>query len=466
MRFALSRAVALCQSRRLRNAASSAPLPSAVVLGLAVVAPFVLARIGRALGDELVVSVTSREIANALVLGPCLAAAAAGAAIAVSLPTKSALGQQVAAGPFGPRSALIASLPLPAALAAFVVLPSLLSLSVTMAASFPGGWPSGLALVAAILSAVPAGAVALEAVQIAVRGPRRRLSAVGLGVGAWLLVGGIAGAVSLGPFAPAARAMRSTGSAWAALVTSGATTIVLAAAWIELASERREPCARATRRRHLDVVWRCPLPAGAIALVWRRTDVRRGAAASACFGVAGAVAAVAAGATPPGPFLLATTTTLLGALVAALAGWGGLVSGIWLWRGAPRGRRTIATTTWLAGLVAVATPVALVGAIAGVWSGVDAQTVGAVAVLSVTGVAIATVAGSVVPWRRDGLGDQVSSLSAFAAAAVGISLAVGFVAPRLAAAGVPDPATAVVLCCLLSGLAVGMLAQRLEREGR
>ena len=193
----------------------------------------------------------------------------------------------IAAGPFDPRSALIASLLLPAVLATLVVVPSLLSLSVTITDSFPGGWPSGLALVAAILSAVPPVLSPSKECRSRCVGHGAASRQFGVGIAAWLLVGGIAGSISLGPLGPAARAMRSTGSVWAALVVSGATTIVLAVAWIVLAAERREPRSRATRRRHLDVVWRRPLPAGATALVWRRADVRRGAAASACFGVGG-----------------------------------------------------------------------------------------------------------------------------------------------------------------------------------
>ncbi len=249
-------------------------------------------------------------------------------------------------------------------------------------------------------------------------------------------------------------------------MVSVTTTTVLVGAWIELAAQRREPRSRAARLRHLDVVWRRPLLAAAMALVWRRADVRRAAAASLFFGLTGAGAAFASGAAPPGPFLLSTSTTLLCSLVAALVGWGGLVPGLWLWRGAPGRRRTIAMTTWLAGLVGVAAPVAIVGAISDAWSGVDAQTVGVVAVLAVSGSAVATLAGSLVPWRRDGLGDQFGSLSAFAALAVGTSLAVGVVAPRLDSAGVPDPATAVVLCTLLSGLAVAGLVYCVEGEER
>ena len=466
MRFALSRAVVRCQVRRLRTTAGSAPLPTAVVIVLVTVAPLALARVGRALGEELAAGVPFREISIALVAGPCLAAGAAGAVIAASFPMRAALGPQVAAGPFGTRSALAASLPLPATVAALVFLPSLLSLSLSIAASFPGGQLAGLALAAAIVSALPSGAVAFEGVQIALRGPHLRLLLVGACGVAWLLVGAVATVTPLGPLAPAALAITGTESAWPALVVSAVTTIAFGTAWIGLAAERRDQRGRPCGRRHLGVVWRRPIPAAVAGLVWRRADVRRGALAAALLGVAGAVATAGSRAAPPGPFLLATTTCLLGSLVAALAGWGMLVPGVWLWRSAPQDPLVVARITWLVGLVGVAAPVALVGTFVAAWSDIDAQAAGVVTVLTVAAAATATFAGTLVPWHGDGLADQVSSLSAFAAVAVATSLGVGVAAPRLAAAGVPDPATAMLLCALASGLAVLALARRLERDRR
>ncbi len=466
MRFALSRAVARCQARRLRGAVANAPLPTILVLCAVAIAPFLLARVGRALGEELAASITSPEVARALVLGPCLAGAATGALIAVSVPIGSGLGQQLWAGPVDPRVALLSSLMLPTAFAALIVLPSLASFSVGAAAAFPGGWLSGVALVTATLCAVPGGAVVAEGVQRAIRGPLLRRVAVGLGLATWLLIGRVTGAGVLGPLAPTAGALRGTGSVWAALAASGITTIVLAGAWIQLAGERREPRPRSARVRHAELLWRMPVSAGATALVWRRVDVRRSAGAAACLGMTAVVAAVAADSPAPGPFLLATTTTLLGSLVAALVGWGGLAPGLWLWRSAARGRRAIAATTWFAGLAGVATPVALVAALAAVSSGFDVRSAGVVAVLVAIGAGAATIAGSLVPWKGESLGDQIGALSAFAVVAVGTSLAVGVVAPRLAARGTPDALIAVMLCGIASGLAVAFLAYRVERVVR
>ncbi len=466
MRFALSRSLARCQARRLRGAAANAPLPSVVLLCAVATAPFVLARAGRAMGEELSASITSPEVANALVLGPCLAGAAAGALIAVSVPIGFGLGQQLTAGPVDPRVALLSSLMLPAVLATVVILPSLVSFAVPTAGAFPGGRASGIALVVAMLCAVPAGAVAAEGVRTAIGGSARRRLTVVLAASTWLLVGRVEGAEVLGPLALAAGALRGTRSVWTALVVSGVATIVLAGGWIQLAGEPREPRAHSRRVRHVDVLWRRPVFAGAMAIVWRRVDVRRSVAASACLGTAAVVVAFAADAAPPGPFLLATTTTLLGSLVAALVGWGGVRPGLWLWHGGPRARRSCAASTWLAGLLGVATPVGFVAAFAAVWSGADLQSVGVVTVLVTTGTGAATIAGSLVPWDGEGLGDQIGALSAFAAVAIGASLAVGLVAPWLTAAGLPDPVIAGSLCWIASGLAVATLSYRIERGAR
>ena len=101
-------------------------------------------------------------VSAAIVLGPTLAAAVAGAALAVSLPGVSALGRQIAAGPCSRRVAVMAGLVVPGAVGAVTVLPSLLAACVTIARELPGGPVAGVALAAAIVAAVPAGAVAAE----------------------------------------------------------------------------------------------------------------------------------------------------------------------------------------------------------------------------------------------------------------------------------------------------------------
>ena len=139
MRSPLCDAVARCHLRRLRRAVAVAPLPAAVGATLVVLAPLALARVGRAVGAELAGAAGSAGVAEALVLGPMLAAAAAGTALAVSYPGRSALGQQLAAGPGGETVAVLACLLVPALVGAVAVLPSLVALCVALAVELPGG---------------------------------------------------------------------------------------------------------------------------------------------------------------------------------------------------------------------------------------------------------------------------------------------------------------------------------------
>ena len=92
-------------------------------------------------------------------LGPLLAASVAGAALALSLPERSAFGQQLAAGPFGDLAVVCASLLVPALVAAFTVVPSLVAVCVGLALELPGGPSSGVALAIATIAGIPAGAV-------------------------------------------------------------------------------------------------------------------------------------------------------------------------------------------------------------------------------------------------------------------------------------------------------------------
>jgi len=466
MRFVLCRSVARCQARRLVAAVGSAPLPAAILVALVAGAPLALARVGAMLGNELAPAATTSGVATALVLGPCLAAAAAGAVIAASLPTRAGLGQQIAAGPFGDRSAVVAPLVLPAFLATFVVLPSLVALTVSLAGPLPGGHTAGLALSIAVLAAVPVGAIAAEGAQIAVRGRRRRLLAFGLGAGAWLGAGVAMRMAPLGPLAPVGLALRGVVSPWVALAAVWVVALGLGGTWIGVANRRPEPRLRATRRRHFEAAWRFPVSAAALSLVARRTDVRRASVAALGFGLTGATVAVVAGSPSPGPFLLATTTTLLGSLVASLALFGILVSGSWIWLAAPTGLRSLVATAWLVGLAAAAIPVGVVGVVAAIASGVDASMVGVVSVLVVMGAAVATITGSLVPWQGDGIGDQLSAVAAFMAVALATSLTIGLVAPRLKTVGLPDPGIAFLLCVAFSLLANAVLARRLEGGSR
>src|SRR5690349_1645537 len=115
MRSPLSEAIARCHLRRLRSTAAAAPLPAAVILLVLVAAPFALFRLGGVVGAEVADGIESAGVAEGLVLGPVLAAAVAGVAMAVAAPTRSALGDLVAAGPSGAAACLVALLLVPAA---------------------------------------------------------------------------------------------------------------------------------------------------------------------------------------------------------------------------------------------------------------------------------------------------------------------------------------------------------------
>ena len=184
------------------------------------------------------------------------------------------------------------------------------------------------------------------------------------------------------------------------------------------------------------------------------------------FGLAGTVLTAAAGAPPPSPFLIGTTTALLGALLCPLVIGGVLADGRWLWRGAPVADRVIATTAGLVGCVGAVVPVAVVGGGAIVISGADARTAGVLASLVIVGSALALMAGSLVPLRGTGAGDQLTTFAAFAALAVAASLVTGLTAPRLVALGVPDPLVVVLIASLAAGSGLAALRVRLGTVGR
>jgi hypothetical protein len=464
MHSTLCEAVGRCHLRRLRGVAAAAPLPAVIVALVVVAAPVVLFRLGGAVGDEVADSIDTAGVSNALVLGPLLAAAVAGAALAVAAPSRSALGFQVAAGPPGAAIAVVALTLVPAAAGSIVVVPSLIALCAGLARALPGGAAGGVALAAATLAAVPAGAVVAEGGLAAGRRHRRRAVAVGAGGLGWLVVGLAFGAGPLGPLAFVPPALRGAGSPWLALGVSSGVGIGLSAAWVPLAATRAEPRsrrrgARRSGRRRL------PAPIAAAVLLARRTDLRLATLGAALFGLAGSALAAATAAPPPASFLLGTTTALLGSLLCPLVVGGVLDGGRWLWRGAPVPSGAVGRSFALASILAAALPVAAVGSVAAIASGAGAGIVGIVAALVVAGSCVALLAGALLPWRGTGAGDQMTTIAAFAAIAIAASLAVGLVAPRLVSLGVPDAVVAVAICVLFLAAALAALDRRLEAGG-
>lgn len=453
----LSRAVARCHARRWRETAASAPLWAAAVSVLVALAPFALHRAGRTVGDALAGAARVGGVAEALVLGPALAAAVAGAAVAVSLPGRSALGQQIAAGPCDELAAIVSGLLVPALVVAVAVLPSLVVVCLTVAAELPGGRIAGLALVCATIAALAAGAVLAEGGLAAARGRPRRAFAIAGGAAAWAILGaasGASGAVPLGPLAPVGAALRGSGSAWLALAGAFASAIALALAWVALAATRPERRGRSARRRRSLVRGnRWPVPAAVAVLLSRRDDVRRATAGALVFGAAGTAVAAAAATPGPASFLLATTTALLGSVVWSLTLGGVMLRGRWLWAVAPTDRRVIAAAACGVGLAGSAIPVAVVGVGTASATGASWGSVGVVAAFVIVGSASALLAGALVPWSDEGVGDQMETFAALAAVVIALSLAIGLAAPRLVALGLPNVGVAAILCAASIGIA-------------
>jgi hypothetical protein len=111
-------------------------------------------------------------------------------------------------------------------------------------------------------------------------------------------------------------------------------------------------------------------------------------------------------------------------------------------------------------LAAVLAPVVLSAAIV---SSAVAATLPQLAVVAVIAAAAALVAGVVVPWRGEGIGDQLASFGAFAGCAAAVSAGTGLAGPRLVAAGLPVGVVAAALGCAALAAAVCALAYEIER---
>jgi hypothetical protein len=326
---------------------------------------------------------------------------------------------------------------------------------------------AGLALAVSVTAAVPLGAIVAEAAISAGRGRRRRAAAILLATAAWVVAGTALGAGLLGPLALVPRALRGEALGWLALVVALVALSLAAASWVGLAARRppARPRSEGVRLRRTRPR-RVRLTTGLSLLLARRGDVRLATVGSVAFGLAGTMLAAAAGAPPPSPFLLGTTTALLGALLCPLVAGGVLADGRWLWRSAPAADRSVARTAGLVGCLGAAVPVAVVGGGAMVVSGADRRTAGVVASLVIVGSALALLAGALVPLRGAGAGDQLTTFAAFAALAVAASLVTGLTAPRLVALGVPDPLVVVLASSLSLGCGLAALRIRLGTSGR
>ena len=139
MHFVLCRAVARCQGRRLLRVAAAAPLPAAIVV--------VPRRRRTARSRSRRASARRRARARASTrpgsrrarARPVPRGGGSGRRACLLGPTRAGLGQQIAAGPSGDRSAIVRRSCSRRSSRRSFVLPSLAALTVSLAGSFPGG---------------------------------------------------------------------------------------------------------------------------------------------------------------------------------------------------------------------------------------------------------------------------------------------------------------------------------------
>ena len=337
-----------------------------------VVAPVALGRVGAAVGRGLAPSLETSDVAAALVLGPALAAAGAGASAAAFVPGRAVLGPQLAAGPVGAFVAATAGLLVPSFACGVVVLPSLLALCVSLTGAGMGGAPAGTALAGAVVAAFAVGGLVSESVLAAARGSRGPVLCVAGGIGVWVIGGAALGDVVLGPLAPTAGALQGADPWWAALLRRRRP-----GRWHSLAGRHSSSFAlaatrgRARRRRARVPRGRLAIPVAVANLGLRRPDVCLATVAGIGFGGAGVALATTAAAPAPTPLLLGTTSALFASILCPLVICGLLLEGRWLWLGGTPGGRAVGRAGGLVGLAGAAAPVAVVGAAAMSVSGGD-----------------------------------------------------------------------------------------------
>ena len=133
--------------------------------------------------------------------------------------------------------------------------------------------------------------------------------------------------------------------------------------------------------------------------------------------------------------------------------------------GGARDRRVIGPAACLIGLIGSAIPVVIVGVGALITAGAARNTVGVVASIVIVGSAMALVAGALVPWSSEGVGEQLTTFAVLAALAIAVSVTIGLVAPRLVARGLPDAVVVFLVCVASVGAALHAFGCRLRVAG-
>jgi hypothetical protein len=450
--------------------ARALPRPAPLALAAAVAAaPPLLWRVGSATGEAAGPALGNEAAARALVFGTSLAAAVGGVVVALAAPRLSALGPQLAAVPVGQRAASLALVAIPAVIVGGAATPGMLALLVPIGAAGPAGVPGGLVLAASGLAGAVVGAAAAETARAARARSPLALAAAAVVAVPWLVTRSWPGLGRGGLADLPALAVAGRETTPAALAVTIGTAVLGAIAWLVAAGvPPRHACRRRARERSGLLL---PRRAGACAfeaarrVLWRRGEMRA-AAAGLALGLAGAVAGLLLDAPPALVLAQAAAAPILAGALAPVAAAGLARRGGHVWSIAPAGTWRPAVAWSAAALLLHALLVAVVvGACVPLAGARAGDAAGALQGATLAGTA-GLLAGAVVPWQGDRLGDQLVSLAAFGCAAVLAGGLVAAAASPLGAAGLPPVAAAVATTAALAAGGATGLRCRLDGAAR
>ena len=287
----------------------------------------------QSLGAEVAESIATPGVSEGLVLGPLLAAAVAGATLAVAAPARSTLGNQIAAGPAGAVVAVIALVLVPVIAGSVIVVPSLVAVCVGLAGALSVGMAPGSR--SRRRHSLP--------FRPAPSSPKARSEPVGGSTAArWLFWLGRWAGLPWGSLSelPRSGRLRSCRQRFAVQAPPGSLSpcrVPSGRARCRLGRTCRHPGRAAVAKASGRPPGSTPPAAADCGSRAARAegDLRLATLGATVFGLAGAALAAATDAPPPAPFLLGTTTALLGSLLCPLVVGGALDDGRWLWRSAP-----------------------------------------------------------------------------------------------------------------------------------
>lgn len=452
MRLPLARAVGRATGRALRARAAESHLVGGALAVAAVVGPLAGLLAGRALGPVLGPALDDVAVARAFVAGLVLTALSAGFALGVTVPGLASLGPQVAAAGATALDRAAAVLLWPLGL---VLLVGLLALpaALPVVAATPGGVAALPALAVGVLGALCVGGAVAAGARC--KGAARR-------GGMALAAGALASSLAL-PGAVTAGALGDRRDPVEAALVAAPGALLALVAWGLLVAHPTEGSVRAGRARRLPRSSLGAVPVAVARILTGRAELRAALGGGCLLGIAGLGLARVSAAPASSGILLGTSGAVLAAAPCGLAVGGAVREAAHVWRLAP-GRALVAGGWLVASGAVMLTPVIVV-CVAALLADRDAAEGAGVALALATGAwSAAVVAGTVVPWRADGMAEQAASLGAFAVLCAAISLTLAVVGPRLAGTGVPSALTACAVVVLLVAGALGSLVQLLARQ--